>query len=161
MIASTSLPTTASRLPSDSGHRLHPIFPSFQVHQYAVDNHNSIVYQHPHRQHESRQRDTLHRSPGELQEKNDPKTVTTKLMPIIRPLLNPIASIRINTTMTTDSIRLMTNVPRPIPHVSLIEYFMAIYSGRRRLSFNSASFASTALRPSRYPNRSKQLPKCR
>ena len=53
--------------------------------------------------------------PANCRKRNDPKTVTTKLMPIIRPLLNPIASISINTTMTTDSIRLMTNVPSESP----------------------------------------------
>ena len=53
--------------------------------------------------------------PANCRKRNDPKTVTTKLIPIISPLLKPIANIRISTTMTTDSIRLMTNVPSESP----------------------------------------------
>ena len=46
---------------------------------------------------------------------NEPKTVTTRLIPIMTPLLNPIATIRMSTTMMTDSIRLMMNVPNEAP----------------------------------------------
>ena len=38
-----------------------------------------------------------------------------RLIPMIRPLLNPIAIISISTTMMTDSIRLMTKVPKELP----------------------------------------------
>ena len=47
--------------------------------------------------------------------KKEPNTVTTKLIPIINPLLNPMVSMRINTTIMTDSIRLMTKVPKESP----------------------------------------------
>ena len=43
--------------------------------------------------------------------RNDPTTVTTRLMPMIIPLRKPIVSIRMATTITTDSIRFIRNVP--------------------------------------------------
>ena len=42
--------------------------------------------------------------------RNDPTTVTTRLMPMIIPLRKPIVSIRM-ATITTDSIRFIRNVP--------------------------------------------------
>ena len=47
--------------------------------------------------------------------RNEPNTVTMRLMPMMIPLLKPMASIRITTTMMTDSIRLMTKVPKEAP----------------------------------------------
>ena len=43
--------------------------------------------------------------------RKEPNTVTTRLIPIITPLLNPIVIIRMTTTIMTDSIRLRMNVP--------------------------------------------------
>lgn len=50
-----------------------------------------------------------------------------------------------------------------IPHtLGLIEYFMAIYSGRQTVIFQLRQLRFHGFAdPSRYPNRSKQLPKCR
>lgn len=44
--------------------------------------------------------------------KNEPITVTIRLVPMITPLLKPMTSINIATTITTDSIRLMKKVAR-------------------------------------------------
>ena len=41
-----------------------------------------------------------------------PSTVTTKLTPMISPLLNPMVSIKMKTTIATDSIKLITKVPK-------------------------------------------------
>ena len=47
--------------------------------------------------------------------RNEPNTVTTRLMPMMTPLLKPMAIIRMMTTMATDSIRLTMNVPSELP----------------------------------------------
>ena len=44
--------------------------------------------------------------------RKEPMTMITRLVPMMTPLLNPMTSISIATTMMTDSIRLMKNVPR-------------------------------------------------
>ena len=44
--------------------------------------------------------------------KNEPITVTIRLVPMITLLLKPMTSINIATTITTDSIRLMKKVAR-------------------------------------------------
>lgn len=54
---------------------------------------------------------------------------------MIRPLLNPIAIISISTTMMTDSIRLMTKVPKELPTFGLIEDFVAFHSGGQTSGF--------------------------
>lgn len=41
---------------------------------------------------------------------NVPTTMTTRLRPIIIPLLKPMTSIRITTTISTDSLRLIKKV---------------------------------------------------
>ena len=42
--------------------------------------------------------------------RNEPITITTRLIPIISPLLKPIVITRMAMTISTDSIRLMANV---------------------------------------------------
>ena len=50
--------------------------------------------------------------PAAERNRNEPQTVISRLIPMIIPLLMPIANIRMRITMAIDSIRLMRNVPR-------------------------------------------------
>ena len=53
--------------------------------------------------------------PANSKNRNEPNTVTTRLIPMITPLLKPIANIKMSTTIITDSIKLITNVPNESP----------------------------------------------
>ncbi len=91
------------------------VFSGFQVYQYAVYDDDSIVYQHAIASTKAADDCVASFPPANKGTERTEYGDDIRLIPMMRPLLNPIAIISISTTMMTDSIRLMTKVPKELP----------------------------------------------